>query len=110
MPHHKTDGAVKRLPAIHFDFCFLGDEKARKLEVGETLPVLVVREVHSKMVLSAGTPSKSTGNFIARRYIAFLQELGSESCDVIVKSDSEPPITSVIAEVGRMTAVTGGGK
>jgi hypothetical protein len=110
MAHRKTDGAEKRLPEIHFDFCFLGDEKGRKLEVGETLPVLVVREVHSKMVLSAGTPSKSTGNFIARRCLAFLREIGCESCDVIVKSDNEPAITSIISEVGRMRAATGGGK
>jgi hypothetical protein len=82
----------------------------RWLEVGETLPVLVVREVHSKMVLSAGTPSKSTGNFIARLCLAFLREIGCESCDVIVKSDNEAAITFIIAEVGRMRAATGGGK
>jgi hypothetical protein len=62
------------------------------------------------MVLSAGAPSKSTGTFIARRCIAFLREIGCEACDVIVKSDNEPAIASIIAEVGRMRAASGGGR
>jgi hypothetical protein len=108
--HKKSEGSEKRLPELHFDFCFLGDEKGAKPEVGETLPVLVVRELHSKMVLSAGVPSKSTGTFVARRCVSFLREIGCEACDVIVKSDNEPAITSIIAEVGRMRAATGGGR
>ena len=112
MPHKKTEGGGKKLPELHFDVCFMGDEgeKGVKAEVGDTLPMLVVCELHSKMVLSVGAPSKSTGAFVARRCISFLKEVGCESCDVIVKSDNEPAITSIIAEVGRMRAASGGGR
>jgi hypothetical protein len=110
MSHQKQDHSSKVLPELHFGFCFLGGEKGQRPEAGETLPILVVRELHSKMVLSAGAPSKSTGTFIARRCLAFLKEIGCEACDVIVKSDNEPAITSIISEVGRMRAASGGGR
>jgi hypothetical protein len=86
MPHRKRPEAERVLPEVHFDFCFLGNE-GKKDEVGETLPVLVVREVGSRMTMSAAVPSKSTGTFIARRVVAFLKEIGCAQCDIIVKSD-----------------------
>ena len=112
LPHRRAREEGKKLPELHFDFCFLGDEgkKGVKSEVGETLPILVVREVGTKMLLSAGAPSKSTGTFIARRCLAFLKEIGCAACDVIVKTDHEPAITSIISEVGRMRVASGGGR
>jgi hypothetical protein len=110
MPHRrKAEGEERLLPEVHFDFCFLGNE-GKKDEVGETLPVLVVREVATKMTMSAAVPSKSTGTFIARRVVAFLKEIGLAQCDMIVKSDQEPAITSIVAEVGRVRAAAGGGR
>jgi hypothetical protein len=103
---HKKSVGEKTLPELHFDFCFLGDD-GKKNEVGETLPVLVIREARSRMTMSAAAPSKSTGTFIARRCIAFLREIGCEACDVIAKSDQEPAIVSLVSEVGRMRAATG---
>jgi hypothetical protein len=109
MPHKKRSEAERILPEVHFDFCFLGNE-GKKDEVGETLPVLVVREVGSRMTMSAALPSKSTGTFIARCVVAFLKEIGCAQCDIIVKSDQEPAITSIVAEVGRVRAAAGGGR
>ena len=97
------------LPEVHMDFCFMGNE-GKKDEVGETLPVLVVREVATRMTMSTAVPSKSTGTFAARRVVAFLKEIGLVQCDLIVKSDQEPAIVAVVNEVGRVRAAAGGGK
>jgi hypothetical protein len=108
MAHRKVVGE-KKLPEVHFDICFLGDE-GKHSQVGNTLPVLVVREVQTRMTLSSAVPSKSTGTFIAQRVAAFLREIGCSHCDIIAKSDQEPAITSIVAEVGRVRAADGGGR
>ena len=111
MPHKKGTGE-RTLPEVHFDFCFMGDEAKGKdgTKVEETMPVLVVREVKSKMTLSTAVPSKSTGTFVARRVVAFLRNIGCLQCDVVAKSDQEPAITSIVSEVGQIRAASGGGR
>ncbi len=52
------------------------------------------------MMMAAAMPSKSTGNFIAKRVVAFVREIGCEQGDVTLKSD----------QVGRVRAAAGGGK
>ena len=90
MPHKKGTGE-RILPEVHSDFCFLGDEAKAKdgTKVEDTTPVLVVREVTSKMTLSTSVLSKSTGTFVARRVVAFLREIGCLQRDVVPKSDQE---------------------
>ena len=39
----------------------------------------------------------------------FLREIGCLQCDVVAKSDQEPAITSIVSEVGRIRAASGGG-
>ena len=91
IPHQKGTGE-RTLPEVHFDFCFMGDEVKGKdgTKAEETMPVLVVREVKSKMTLSTAVPSKSTGTFVARRVVAFLREIGCLQCDVVAKSRRSP--------------------
>ena len=105
MSHTKSKNE-HRLPEVHLDFCFVG----REGEPGETLPVLVVREGLTKMVLASAVPSKSTGTFIARRVVEFLREIGLEHNDIVVKSDQEPAITTIVSEVGRVRLASGNGK
>ena len=47
------------------------------------------------MTLSTMVPSKSTGEFIAKRIIAYLRECGSDQTRIIVKSDQEPAIVAL---------------
>jgi hypothetical protein len=86
------------------DFMFMGDED----KPGETVAVLAVREKMTKMGMATVVPSKSTGEFVAKRVMAFLKEIGCEMGDVIVRSDQEPAILSIIQEVGRLRAIAGG--
>ena len=97
MPHMKATGE-HLLNEMHLDFMFLGSKDLP----GKTVPCLVVRERLSK--------SKSTGMYVARRVMAFLKEVGCEYNDIIVKSDHEPAIISIVNEVARLRAAAGGGK
>ena len=70
---------------------FMGDEKESK-----TLALLVARERETRAVLSTVVP------------MAWLRETGLESVDIIVKSDNEPALTSLIASWSTMRAMTSG--
>lgn len=106
MPHKRGNPTEQQMRELHCDFMFLGPQEA----AGETIPVLVIRESVSKMVLSAPVPSKSTGTFVAKRVIAFLSEIGCLHGDVVVRSDQEPAMVAVVNEVGRLRAAAGGGR
>ena len=103
MPHKKSSEAPT-MPEIHMDFAFLGEEG----DPGNTLPVLVVKERSTRMGMSAATPRKTTGTYIARRVMAFLKEVGCEVGDVTAKSDQEPAIKSIVEDVGKLRAAAGG--
>ena len=61
-----------QLHEFHMDFAFLGGEDYP----GMSVPTLVVRKRSTKMVMAAAFPSKSTNSCIARRVVAFMQEVG----------------------------------
>ena len=103
--HHRRNKDEKVMPEVHLDFMFL----APKDSPGDTVPCLVMREVVSNMVMSAVIPRKTTGMFAAKRALAFLSEVGCFHGDLIVRSDQEPAITSLLNEVGRLRGAAGGG-
>ena len=82
----------------------MGDEG----EARQTITMLVGREKKTKMTMSTAVPSKSTGKFIVDRVWAFLQELGIEGQDVIIKTDQEPAVKHLVDEIGRRKAMVGG--
>ena len=60
--------------------------------------------------LASVVPRKATGAYISKRIMAFFQEVGCEFGDVVVKSDEEPSMQTVVQDVGRLRAAGGGGK
>ena len=76
-----------QLHEFHMDFAFLGGEDYP----GVSVPTLVVRKRSTKMVMAAAFPSKSTGSCVARRVVAFMQEVGCEQLDFVVKSQTKSP-------------------
>ena len=95
----------RQVPEVHLDYMFMGDEKE-----GKTLAFLVARERETRAVLSSVVPRKTTGEGICRRLMAWLREIGLESVDIIVKSDNEPALTSLIASWSTMRAMTSGSR
>ena len=65
--HKVGAGELGDYPEFHFDWCFPGEE-----EVGSNLTVLVGRMRGTRMTMSSVAPTKSTGEFITRRIMAYL--------------------------------------
>ena len=70
MPHRSSSEETIG-PEMSFDFFFLGDEDGSK-----SMPVLMAIERATRMKMCTPVPSKSTGEFVARRVLAFMQETG----------------------------------
>ena len=62
------------------------------------------------MTIASEAPTKSRDIFIAKRVVAFLREIGCKQGVIVVTSDQEPAIISVVTEVGRVRAAAGGGR
>lgn len=99
MAHKAQPDKERSTPAVHIDYCFLGSsEKSQKL-----LTILVARDRDSKMLMSTVVPRKgSTGAFAAQRLHSFVKELGCEFVDVVIKTDQEPALISLVEVVRRM--------
>ncbi len=62
---------------VHFGFFFMGKEG----ELGRNIPIVAAKERATGMVMAAVVPTKTTGGCIARRMVAFLQEVCLEFGD-----------------------------
>ena len=60
------------------------------------LTILVIRERQTRMTMASAVPSKSMGNFIVRRGICFMKELGCTEGTIIMKSDQEPAMKAIV--------------
>jgi hypothetical protein len=65
--HRRQGPSEGELHELHFDFAFMGEED----EPGKCVTMLVVRERSSRMTLATAVPSKSTGQFVVNRVMAF---------------------------------------
>ena len=88
------------------DFAFLGRED----DPQKTMAVLVAKEITSKMITSAAALRKTTSTFIATRDAGFSREIGSLHGDMVVKSDQEPALRSIVEDVGRLEVSDGNGR
>ena len=64
--------------------------------------VLVVRERPHRMTMSAIVPMKGASlEWTVRRTLAFIKEIGLEGSPIVLKSDQEPAIVSLVGEIAR---------
>ena len=90
----RTKAEDRIVPEIHMDYCFLGkvDE--------QTQPILVMKDRDSGMVCSFLVQRKGGADeYVVKRALAFLQELGYGSLKILIKSDQESSIQSVIQQL-----------
>ena len=80
---------------VAYGLLFPGDEK----EPGETLTVLVAKERKTRMVMASVVPRKTTGKCISDRVVAFMQEVGCDKGDLIMKADQEPAMQNLVESV-----------
>jgi len=94
LDHRKAAEEERGLNEFSFDYCFPGDE------FGFKLTVLVGRERTSGMTMATVVPMKgSTGKFAVDKVFEFMDECGSRSGDVIVKTDQDPAIDYLVKDI-----------
>ena len=98
-----TTERAQGVSEVHMDIMLLGP----KGEAGEAVPCLVLREVDTKMMLAAAMPRKTTGNYIAEGAVAFMKVIGRGVGDVVVKSDQEPAMMTLVEDSGGPKAAGG---
>ena len=103
MAHRKTEDKPD-MAEVHIDFAFMGEED----KPGETIPILVAKERSTRMCMTAATPRKTTGDYIAKRLMAFLKEVGCAVGDMTIKAGQEPALGSIIEDLGKIRATEGG--
>ena len=74
---------------------FMGKEKEDR-----TIAVLVGRERQTKATLATVVPGKALTEWGPKRLMAWLREIGIEFNDVMVKSDNEPALVSLVEAWG----------
>ena len=63
---------------------------------------MVAKDYSSNSVMASVVPVKgSSHEFPAKRINAFFRELGLEAQDLVLRSDQEPALQDLLAEVGR---------
>ena len=82
---------------------FTGDEKERK-----RLSFVLARESDESCAQQEG--SKEVGDWTCRRLMAWRREIGLEFVDIIVKSDNEPALTSLIESQSTLRAMKCGSR
>jgi len=103
-PHFRSKDEPRELE-LHMDFCFVGDEGRE-----HKITILVARERCTRMTVASAAPSKGAAEFLARRLLAFLREIGADKGDLVVRCDQEPAIVAVFGELARHRAAAGGGR
>ena len=107
MAHHREKESGDGSPELHWEYCFLSAEGSR-LAI-----VLAPKEKQTKMTLSTVGPMKGGSiEVLARRVLAFLEELGLEAADIVeMKSDQGSAILDLFNNIAsRRTAESKAGK
>ena len=73
---------------------------------GNTLAILVAKDRSSRALMSTVVPRKTTGEFVSKRVVAFMKELGFEMSVVTLKTDNEPALVAM-ADVAKVRASRG---
>ena len=101
----KVEDSERQVPQVSVDYMFMGEEIS-----GKTIALLVARERDTRATMCTVVPNKTTGEWIIRRVMSWLKEIGCEYGDLIIKSDNEPALTKMVEEWAKVRSTTGGGK
>ena len=101
LDHRKSLDEDRCLREFSFDYCFVGDEKGAKITV------LVGRERVTGMTMASVVPVKGTlGQFAVMKVLGFIRECGASEAEIILKTDQEPAIDALMADVVKTRGAT----
>ena len=86
------------------DYAFIGSRSEKnESDDSKLMPVLVMKEKHSKMTMASVVPKKcSFGVFASKRAMSFLKEIGLDEADIVIKSDQEAAVGALVDDIKRM--------
>ena len=94
LDHRRAVDDERRVREFSFDYCFPGDDR------GKRITVLVGRERMTGMTMAAVVPVKgSSGQYAVKRVMEFIHECGADEAEIIVKTDQEPSIEALVADI-----------
>ena len=86
----------KAIPEVHMDYCFM----ERKSD--DVQPMLVARDRDTRMTVSFLVQKKgAVDDYVIRRLLQFLRELGYRENKVVVRSDQESPMRAVAEKLAK---------
>ena len=82
---------------VHVDYCFMGSKGD-----ATTRCIVVAKDYEHKCVMASVVLVKGLSHELpAKRIVAFIRELGLEGQDLVLRSDQEPALQDLLAEVGK---------
>lgn len=91
------------MPQLYMAFIFMGVQ-----ECGNKLAILVVKERMPRMLAATVVRRKTTGEYAAKRVVAFMRETGCDQIRAGIKSDNEPGKVDLVERVSKVRASRGG--
>ena len=101
--HRRQLDRPRDIRELHMDYCFMGTGAISDAINPKVTAILAVKEKDTKMILGTVVPKKgSTHEFVAKRVIAFIDELGLSNCKLTIKTDQEPAIIDLVNGIKRL--------
>ena len=87
------------------DYLFIGNERIKGALDVKAATILGVKERDGKAHMATVVPKKGGSvEFVAKRVVAFINELGFSSCTVTIKTDQEASIIDLVNAIKRLRA------
>ena len=87
------------------DYLFMGNERIKGALDVKAATILGVKERDGKAHMATVVPKKGGSvEFVAKRVVAFINELGFSSCTVTIKTDQEASIIDLVNTIKRPRA------
>ena len=94
LDHRKAVEEDRTITEVSFETTASQDEK------GARITVLVARERVTGMTMASVVPVKGTsGQFAAMKVLDFIKECGAAETEILLKTDQEPAIEALMADV-----------
>ena len=95
--HKKREHEDRTIPEIHMDYMFMGNQELKGDKDSKAATMLGVKERDRRMHMATVVPKKGGSvEFVAKRVIAFLDEMGCKNIAVTFKTDQEPAIIDLV--------------
>lgn len=101
--HKKQEERHREVREFHMDYCFMGTKAVKDSLNPKLNAILAVKEKETKMIMGTFVPKKgATHEFVAKRVVAFIDELGMSNCKITIKTDQEPAIIDLVNNIKRL--------